>query len=125
VLGIGPHKVVGFVPTKDFTRARNFYEQLLGLEFVRGDSLALEFRAGGATIRVAMVQDFVPAPYTILGFEVPAIADVVSELSRRGVKFERYPWMKQDGLGIWDAPSGAKVAWFKDPDGNVLSVSQR
>jgi hypothetical protein len=75
-------------------------------------------------IRVAKAQDFTPAPYTVLGWEVPNIAEVVAWLQKRGVAFEKYPFVQDKELGIWTAPTGDKVAWFKDPDGNVLSVSQ-
>ena len=70
------------------------------------------------------VQDFSPAPYTVLGWEVQDIESVVNELKSRGVAFEKYPFIQDQEFGIWSAPGGAKVAWFKDPDGNVLSVSQ-
>jgi hypothetical protein len=81
-------------------------------------------RAGETMIRIARAQDFTPAPYTVLGWEVGNIEEVVAWLQGRGVAFEKYPWVRNQGTGIWDAPGGDRVAWFKDPDGNVLSVSQ-
>ena len=75
-------------------------------------------------IRIAKVEDFAPVPYTVLGWEVENIELVVSDLKTRGVTFEKYPFIQDQELGIWQSPGGAKVAWFKDPDGNVLSVSQ-
>ncbi len=116
-------KVIGFVPTKDFAKARSFYEEKLGFQFVSEDMFALVMRAGETMIRIAKAKDFTPAPYTMLGWEVLNIEEMVAWLEKRGVAFERYPWM-QDKSGIWSAPGGDKVAWFKDPDGNVLSVSQ-
>jgi catechol 2,3-dioxygenase-like lactoylglutathione lyase family enzyme len=117
-------KLVGFVPTKDSNRARHFYESELGFQFVSDDQFALVMRAGGSTLRIAKAPDFSPAPYTVLGWEVQNIEAVVSWLKERGVTFETYPFVQDRELQIWTAPSGDKVAWFKDPDGNVLSVSQ-
>jgi hypothetical protein len=80
--------------------------------------------ANGIMIRAAKMKDFTPAPFTILGWQVPGIEDVVRALKDKGVQFEIFGFFKQDDLGIWTAPTGDKVAWFKDPDGNILSVSQ-
>ena len=117
-------KVIGFVPTKDSTTARAFYEGKLGFQFVSDDPFALVLRAGETMIRIAKAQNFTPAPYTVLGWEVRDIEAVVRWLQARGVAFEKYPFVQDQELGIWTAPGGNKVAWFKDPDGNVLSVSQ-
>ena len=87
----------------------------------------LVFDAHGVTLRIANVSsvvDFKPAPFTILGWQVPSAEKVVQALTKKGVKFERFPGMNQDKLGIWSSPSGAHVAWFKDPDGNILSVTE-
>jgi catechol 2,3-dioxygenase-like lactoylglutathione lyase family enzyme len=116
-------KMIGFVPTKDSTKARSFYEGKLGFQFVSDDMFALVVKASENMIRVAKAQDFTPAPFTVLGWEVSNIEEIVAWLMKRGVTFEKYPFV-QDERGIWTAPSGDKVAWFKDPDGNVLSVSQ-
>lgn len=118
-------KIVAFVPTLDFDRARAFYVDLLGLRFVHNDGFAMVLDANGTMIRVAKVQsDFKPVIFTILGWEVSAIETEVAALTAKGVVFERYGFFEQDDLGIWAAPGGSKVAWFKDPDGNTLSVSQ-
>ncbi len=117
-------KVIGFVPTKDSTTARAFYEGKLGFQFVSDDPFALVLRAGETMVRIAKAQNFTPAPYTVLGWEVRDIEAVVRWLQARGVAFEKYPFVQDQELGIWTAPGGNKVAWFKDPDGNVLSVSQ-
>lgn len=117
-------KVMGFIPTKNPKKARQFFEGVLGLRFVVDDKFALVFDANGTMLRVVTVKDFEPFPFTILGWVVSDIEKVVAGLQKRGVKFERFSFMEQDKLGIWAAPGGAKVAWFKDPDGNVLSVSE-
>ena len=117
-------KIIAFIPTTDEDRARSFYEETLGLTFVRNDGFALVFNANGNMVRVVKAAKFEPLRYTILGWEVADIAAAVESLSRRGVAFERYGFFEQDALGIWVAPNGDRVAWFKDPDGNTLSVSQ-
>jgi catechol 2,3-dioxygenase-like lactoylglutathione lyase family enzyme len=117
-------KMMGFVPTKDSGKARDFYEGKLGFQFVSDDPFALVMRAGQTMIRIAKAKDFSPAPYTVLGWQVQNIEAMVAWLTNRGVVFEKYPFVQDRQLGIWSAPTGDKVAWFKDPDGNVLSVSQ-
>ena len=124
---LGSMDVVAFVPSTNMTRSRAFYETVLGLKFVSQDSFALVLDANGTTIRVAdvsRVPSYKPALFTILGWHVPDVKRTVESLAKRGVAFERYPGMDQDALGVWTSPSGARVAWFKDPDGNVLSVTQ-
>jgi|SRR5271155_2070722 len=120
---LGSIDIIAFVPTNDFGRARAFYEGVLGLRFVKDDGFALVLDANGIKVRVAKAQ-FTPAPFTILGWQVADIETMVTGLRGKGVQFERFGFFEQDALGIWTAPSGDKVAWFKDPDGNVLSVSQ-
>src|SRR5258708_12612749 len=117
-------KVIGFVPTKDSVKARDFYEGKLRFQFVSDDPFALVMKAGETMIRIAKAQDFTPAKYTVLGWEVSNIEEMVGWLQNRGVAFEKYPCLNDKQLGIWTAPGGDKVAWFKDPAGNVLSVSQ-
>jgi catechol 2,3-dioxygenase-like lactoylglutathione lyase family enzyme len=116
-------RMVGFVPTKDAIKARAFYEGKLGFEFLSDDMFALVVQAGESKIRIAKGAEFSPMHYTILGWEVSNIDAVVDWLTKRGVTFEKYPFVK-DERGIWTAPNGDKVAWFKDPDGNVLGISQ-
>jgi catechol 2,3-dioxygenase-like lactoylglutathione lyase family enzyme len=120
---LGTVNIVAFVPTKDAEKARAFYEGVLGLRFVKDDGFALVLDANGIMVRVARAQ-FTPVPFTILGWQVTEIEKVVAGLQAKGVHFERFGFFEQDELGIWTAPTGDKVAWFKDPDGNVLSVSQ-
>ncbi len=116
--------IVAFVATTDPSRAKAFYRDVLGLLLISEDEYALVFDAHGTMLRVAIVGEIVLAPYTVLGWQVGDIDATVRGLAAKLVKFERYAWMEQDDLGIWSAPSGAKVAWFKDPDGSLLSVSQ-
>ena len=114
---------MAFVPTKDTEKARAFYEGVLGLRFVKDDGFGMVLDANGIMVWVAKAQ-FTPAPFTILGWQVADIEKMVRALQVKGVQFERFGFFEQDALGIWTAPGGDKVAWFKDPDGNVLSVSQ-
>jgi catechol 2,3-dioxygenase-like lactoylglutathione lyase family enzyme len=122
---LGSVNIVAFVPTKDREQSRTFYEGILGLRFVKDDGFATVMEANGIMIRIAKVpDDWKPAPFTILGWNVTEIEKTVAAMQKKGVQFERFGFFKQDELGIWTAPTGDKVAWFKDPDGNVLSVSQ-
>jgi catechol 2,3-dioxygenase-like lactoylglutathione lyase family enzyme len=125
LLMLNDKPIVAFLPTLDFDKARAFYEGVLGLRFVHNDGFAMVLDANGTMIRVSKVQpDFKPAGFTILGWEVSGIENVVADMTAKGVVFERFSFFEQDALGIWTAPSGDKVAWFKDPDGNTLSVSE-
>lgn len=118
-------KIIGFVPTRDSKQAREFYEGKLGFQFVSDDQFALVMMAGDTMLRISKVpKEFNPVPFTILGWEAKDIEAVVRWLKARGVTFEKYPFVQDQELGIWTAPTGDKVAWFKDPDGNVLGVSQ-
>lgn len=116
--------IVAFVATTDPKRAKIFYAKTLGLRLISEDGFALAFDAGGTMLRVAIVNALRPAGYTVLGWIVPDVAKAVRALARRGVKFQRYEGMPQDDLGIWSSPSGARVAWFTDPEGNTLSLTQ-
>jgi catechol 2,3-dioxygenase-like lactoylglutathione lyase family enzyme len=118
--------VVPFLATAHPSQARTFFEDVLGLRLVSDDPFALVFDANGTTLRVAKVDSLSPQPFTVLGWVVADIAATIRLLAERGVRFERYPemGMVQDDLGVWTAPGGAQIAWFKDPDGNTLSVTQ-
>jgi catechol 2,3-dioxygenase-like lactoylglutathione lyase family enzyme len=116
--------IVAFVATTDAKRAKAFYVRTLGLRLISEDGFALAFDAGGTMLRVAIVKVLQPAGYTVLGWIVPDIAKAVRDLVRRGVVFQRYDGMPQDDLGIWSSPSGARVAWFTDPDRNTLSLTE-
>lgn len=115
--------MVGFLFTKDYDKARAFYERI-GLEFVSLDQFALVMQVGGHHIRISKMANFTPLPGTVLGWEVADIEAVVGWLGARGVVFEKYPFVQDQQRGIWTTPDGGRVAWFKDPDGNVLSLSQ-
>jgi len=117
-------ELIGFVPTSDLDRAVPFFREVLGLEFVTRDEYATVFSSSGQSIRVVAVGTFAPQPFTILGWRTPDLRSTVERLSRNGLAFIRYPHFEQDDAAIWTAPGGAEVAWFNDPDGNVLSYTQ-
>jgi len=118
--------MIGFVVTSDPEKAKTFYGDRLGFRLLDEDDFALVFDANGTMLRVAKAREFKPARNTVLGWEVDDIRAAIGELTSRGVQFERYdlPFMKQDELGVWSPGNGDHVAWFKDPEGNVLSISQ-
>ena len=113
-----------FLATANAKRAREFYEKTLRLKFVADEPPALVFRVGRAMLRIQKVDRVHNAPYTALGWAVADIRRTAKRLRAAGVEFRRYDGMNQDDDGIWSAPSGARVAWFQDPDGHVLSLTQ-
>jgi catechol 2,3-dioxygenase-like lactoylglutathione lyase family enzyme len=115
---------ISFIATRDPVASRAFYEGKLGLRLVSDEHFALVFELNGHMLRLAKVTELTPAKHTVLGWHVSNISESVRALGARGVLFERFEGMNQDELGIWASPSGAKVAWFKDPDGNSLSLTQ-
>jgi catechol 2,3-dioxygenase-like lactoylglutathione lyase family enzyme len=117
-------RAMAFVPATDLGRARDFYEGVLGLEVLDVSGFACVFRVGGATLRVALVGELSPQPYTVFGWVVGAISETMAGLAARGVEFLRYEGMDQDPTGVWITPGGDRIAWFRDPDGNVLSLTQ-
>jgi catechol 2,3-dioxygenase-like lactoylglutathione lyase family enzyme len=121
---LGSEKLMAFVATRDLDRARAFYRDILGLHLVSEDRFALVFNVAGTMLRVAAVQEMTAAKYTVLGWQVRDIVQTATKLGEAGVNFERYTGMNQDEAGIWKSPSSARVAWFKDPDGNTLSITQ-
>ena len=117
--------LVAFVGVCDPDRAKRFYRDTLGLHLVREElPFALVFDVQGTMLRVTVVPEVKPAKFTVLGWKVPDIQAAVSSLEEEGVEFQRYAGLQQDGLGIWTSPNGARVAWFHDLDGNILSVTQ-
>ncbi len=116
--------LIAFVATADMAQARAFYEGTLGLPVVEEDPYAFMVDANGTMLRVTVVPDFTAAGHTVCGWRADDIAEAIRALATRGVEFTRYDGMDQDDLGAWTAPTGAKVAWFTDPDGNVLSLTQ-
>jgi predicted enzyme related to lactoylglutathione lyase len=123
---LGRSEIVAFAPTTDAARARAFYEGVLGLRLVSDEKpFAIVFDANGTMIRVTTVPELKPQLFTILGWRVADIEATVDRLAAAGVEFQRYKGMNDsDPRGIWNSPSGARVAWFKDPDGNVLSLTE-
>ena len=117
-------RLIAFVATADLARARKFYEQMLGLALVSADAFGCDLDANGTLLRIATVQQVTPASYTVIGWRVDDIRGEIQALRAKGVAFERYQGLAQDELGVWAAPSGSLVCWFKDPDGNVLSLTQ-
>ena len=119
-------RMIGFVSTADAEKARAFYGDVLGFRLTHEDQYGLVFDANGTMLRVSKGRTSPPAPGTVLGWEVDDIHAAIHALVARGVKFEQWnlPFMKQDEHGVWTPPTGDQVAWFKDPDGNVLSISR-
>jgi len=117
-------KLTAFVATAHPERAKQFYGRTLGLRLVSDDQFAVVFDCAGTQLRIQKVETFQPHAFTALGWQVPSIRRSVSVLAKKGIVFERYGFLEQDELGVWQAPSWAKVAWFKDPDGNLLSLTE-
>ena len=121
---LSSQKLVAFIHSAKPDLARAFYESSLGLRFINDDGFALIFDANGTMLRIVKVKEVTPLPSTVLGWQVTHIDGEAERLTDFGVTFERYSFLQQDVQGIWTAPDGTRVAWFKDPDGNVLSLSQ-
>jgi catechol 2,3-dioxygenase-like lactoylglutathione lyase family enzyme len=117
-------ELIAFMPTTNLAAARVFYEKGLGLPIAGESPIACTFDANGTTLRVIAVEQITIAPYTVLGWNVTDIEASIRELAGRGVVFERFEGVEHDELGVWRSPGGARVAWFKDPDGNTLSLTQ-
>jgi len=126
LLSLSTNHPIAFIPTKNPKAARAFYEQTLGLHFESEDPFAIVFRVGPTQtmLRVTNAPDFTPAPFTIFGWQVEDIVASVTALTAKGIGFQRYGFLQQDQNAIWHSPGGAHIAWFKDPDGNTLSLSQ-
>ena len=117
-------KLTAFAATAHPRRARAFYQGTLGLRLLTDDRFALAFDSNGVQLRIQKVEKVTPPPFTVLGWEVSSIRRAMTALAKAGVTFERYSFLEQDAAGVWTAPSGTKVAWFKDPDGNLLSLAE-
>src|SRR5262245_12809513 len=118
-------KPMAFLATTDAARARAFYEGVLGLSFVSEDDFAVVYDALGIELRLQKVRELKPQQHTALGWSVDGIDKIVRDIAARGGKFERFPQLGQDTAGIWKSPSGARIAWLRDPDGNLLSLTEK
>jgi catechol 2,3-dioxygenase-like lactoylglutathione lyase family enzyme len=116
--------VIAFVSAADLDRGRDFYTRTLGLRVIEQNAYACVLDANGTMLRMTAVATVATPGYTVLGWNVADIQSTVRALAARGVAFSRYDGMDQDEHGIWTAPGGDKIAWFQDPDGNVLSLTQ-
>ena len=113
-----------FVPTTQPEKAKRFYKDILGLTFLSEDGYGLEFDSNGTLLRINTVPEYTPQMFTVLGWNIADIAATISALNAKGIKCEKYPFLEQNGQGVWSSPGGSKVAWFKDPDGNLLSLTE-
>ncbi|MDQ6612817.1 MAG: VOC family protein [Gemmatimonadota bacterium] len=120
------HNMIGFLVTTDTHKSKHFFGETLGFPLINEDDFGMTFNANGSRLRLVKATTFVPAAGTVLGWNVQDVHAAIRELTAKGVRFEQFdlPYMKQDAYGVWDTEAGDKVAWFKDPEGNVLSVSQ-
>jgi catechol 2,3-dioxygenase-like lactoylglutathione lyase family enzyme len=123
-LDLANSKIISFVATQNPASALKFYQDTLGLSLVSDDPFATVFDVRGTMLRVQKVRQIQPANYTALGWDVSDIFATIKRLADKGVRFKRFDGLTQDEYGVWAAPSGAKIAWFKDPDGNILSLTQ-
>ena len=117
-------KLKAFVPTIKPEEAKLFYKDVLGLKLLSQDDYALEFESNGSLLRVTIVQELKPQAFTVLGWNVDDIVSIIKSLNDKNIFCEKYDFFEQNDLGIWTSPNGSKVAWFKDPDGNVLSLTE-
>jgi catechol 2,3-dioxygenase-like lactoylglutathione lyase family enzyme len=124
IVMLAHEELKAFVPTVNPGEAKTFYKDVLGLELLSEDGYALEFRTSNALLRVTLVPELKPHGFTVLGWNVRDIVSTIGVLNKKGVVFEKYSFLRQDNLGIWTSPNGSKVAWFRDPDGNVLSITE-
>ena len=116
--------IIAFVATQKPEASRDFYVRVLGLRLVEDNPFAIVFDVAGTMLRIQKVQQHTPAPFTALGWRVDDIDATVAGLAQRGVSMERFPGLEQDAAGVWVSPNDARIAWFRDPDGNLLSLTQ-
>lgn len=120
-------RITAMLPTTQPDAARAFFRDVMGLSLVSEDQFAVVFYCHGVTLRVQKVETLTPQPFSVLGFAVEDVRASAAALAGKGVRFERFEGMAQDELGVWTPPGaapGGGVAWFKDPDGNLLSISR-
>jgi catechol 2,3-dioxygenase-like lactoylglutathione lyase family enzyme len=118
------NRLMAFVPISNADRARDFYRNTLGLKLVSEDQFALVFDVEGVMLRATLISEFTPQPFTVLGWQVSDASAIARKLTNGGIELLRFPGMPQDESGLWRAPGGAAIGWFKDPDGNILSITQ-
>src|SRR2546430_2533016 len=121
---LGSSDLIAFVSATSLSRARAFYEQTLGLPVVGHTDFACVFDANGTMLRVTAVSEVSRTGYTVLGWRGADIPPAVPDPPAQGAGFGRYDRMGPDEHRIWTAPGGDRVAWFADPDGNILSLTQ-
>jgi catechol 2,3-dioxygenase-like lactoylglutathione lyase family enzyme len=121
---LGDKKLKAFIPTIEPEKSKEFYIHVLGLKLISEDYYGMEFYSNGTLLRINLVNKLSPQPFTVLGWDVEDLPAMIGSLSKAGVIFERYNFIEQDAFGIWTAPGGVRVAWFKDPDGNLLSLTE-
>jgi len=115
--------LIAFIPVRDVAASTSYYADVLGLAVTDQNPYAVVLDAGGTMLRLTKVDNFSPQPFTIAGWQVADMAAAVTALHGRGIDFQRFDGMDQDESGVWTAPGGDRVAWFKDPDGNTLSIT--
>src|SRR5688572_15444198 len=121
---LSDHEIIAFVATTNPDRAKDWYAKVLGFRLVGDEPHAVVFDVGGTMLSIQKTQQHTPQPFTVLGWKVSDIRAELIALRERGVTFEKYDFLPSDADGIWTAEDGTKVAWFKDPDGNTLSLAQ-
>ena len=123
--GVSQYRPIGFITIVDVERAKEFYRDKLGLRLVSEEPpFAIVFETKGMMLRLVIGKQIAQSAGTVFGWEVPDVASAAVELAAAGIRFEIYEFLKQDASGVWTAPGGAKIAWFRDPDGNILSISE-
>ncbi len=123
-MSLAKSKIISFIPSTNLEVSETFYSEKLSLVLVKSDEYALEYKVNETILRIAKTSEIVKASYTVLGWEVSDILSTVKKLNTKGVKFLYYDGMSQDINGICSFPNGGKVAWFNDPDENILSITQ-
>jgi catechol 2,3-dioxygenase-like lactoylglutathione lyase family enzyme len=115
---------VAFLPSTDLGRSREFFADTLGLPLVEETPFACVLQAGPTMLRVTKVDELHPQPFTVFGWVVADITGTVKALMEAGVRMLDYHMISQTAEGVWTTPGGDRVAWFNDPEGNVLSLTQ-
>jgi catechol 2,3-dioxygenase-like lactoylglutathione lyase family enzyme len=121
---LGSAAAVAFVPSTDLDRSQRFFTEVLDLAVEQLTPYACVLRAGSTMLRVTRVDGLTPQPFTVFGWAVDDLRSVATGLTARGVTFLRYDGMNQDEAGVWTTPGGDLIAWFRDPDGNILSLTE-